>query len=273
MSLRRDRALTLIELIIVLVIIAIVSAVGITGIMSRWRTSRLEATAQQMLSTLTAARSSAMYKNCPTRIIFCADAACSSAAARNASVLTDASGPFVAVNGAPARFYAVLRMTYYDVANNQRSCWFNGADPSPGLIAGWDFDSKPVSIPNEVRIQPIYINLDQMNEEAWATVGADDTGRVSNQATNSLWFPSSSDGLLATANMRAAIPANVPVTTPNLTNGRFAMVQLKLDNCNPDSNENCLAYIIAAGAGGEMELLPCEPGTAGPRSDATNQCY
>jgi type II secretory pathway pseudopilin PulG len=251
-----------------MVIITIVSAVGITGLMSRWRTAKLESAAQQMLSSLTAARSSAMYKNCPTRIIFCADAACNN---RDAAEAT--SGDHILVNDTPARFYAVLRMAYYGVTNNQRSCWFNGADPSPALIAGWDFDSRPVAIPNEVRIQPIYLDLNQMNEDVWTTVNVDDSGSDSAQATNSLWFPSSSAGLSTTGNMRPMIPANVPVEDPHLTNGRLALVQLKLDDCDPGVEEDCLAYIIAAGAGGEMELLPCEPGTSGDRQDGTNQCY
>jgi prepilin-type N-terminal cleavage/methylation domain-containing protein len=276
MSFRRERGFTIIELIVVMVIVAVVTTLGVISIASRWRTSKLESAAQQMLSTLSAARTASIYKNCPTRIIFCADAACSSAQARNASLLSDASGPYIAVDGVPARFYAVLRMAYYGVNNNQRSCWFAGADPSPGLMHGWDFDSKPAALPLEVRVQPIYSNLDQFNEEPWmadAAVPLDDSGRTSNAAINSLWFPSSADGLTASATMRPQVPANIPATNSAMPGGRFAMLQLKLDNCNPDEDADCLAYIIAAGAGGRMELVACTAGTAGARPNDSNDCY
>ncbi len=268
---------TLIEIMIVIVIAAVITTVGTISIASRWQASRLESAAEEMVSAISSARTSALYKNCPTRIIFCADQACFQ---RDVTVGTDDSGDYIEVNGAPARFYAVLRLAYYGSDNEDRPCYFQGTDPNEAsgtnnLISGWDFESKPISIPNEVRVEASLYGaseLEQMNESEWDVAPTSaESGTSSAEAINSLWFPTSSSGLPASANMEPSIPANVPVQNKNLTDNRVALVQLKLRSCNPRQDEDCLAFIIAAGPGGEIEAVRCEAGAG--RANDTNTCF
>jgi len=265
------------ELVVVMAIGAIITMLGVISISSRYKANRLESTAQELLSALSNARNAALYKNCPVRVIFCADPACSSATNREVTSLTDDSGSYLAVNNAPARYMAVIRMTYYGVGNASRPCYFpNATDPSPNLISGWDFESKPIAIPPEVRVQAsMFVNPDQMNEEAWAVASADDSGRTSVQAVNSIWFPSSSASLPALASMEASVPANIPTSNHALPGNRFAVMQLKMDSCNPASDDDCLAYILAMGAGGDAAVITCLKPAGGPgsRVAGTAECY
>ena len=257
---------------------AIVTMLGVISISSRYQANRLEGAAQELLSALSNARNAAIYKNCPVRVIFCADSSCSSDVNRAASLGSDSSGSYIAVAGAPARFMAVIRMAYYGDSNANRPCYFpNATDPSPGLIAGWDFETKPIAIPNEVRVEAsMFSNLDQMNEEAWISSAStlDDSGRTSVQAVNSIWFPSSSASLPSLAYMRASVPANIPTSVNTLPGNRFAVLQLKLASCNPASSDDCLAFILALGAGGDSAVINCvKPAGGGARVASSIECY
>mgnify|MGYP000198937275 CR=1 FL=1 len=220
---RKDRGLTLMELVVVMAIGALITMLGVISVSSRYQANRLESSAQELLSAISNARNAALYKICPVRIIFCADASCSSAANRTIDTgATDDSGSYISVNGAPARYMAVIRMTYYGAGNANRPCYFpNATDPSPDLIDGWDFETKPIAIPNQVRIQgDMFVNLVEMNEKVWAVATADDSGRTSAEAVNSIWFPSSSASLPTLASMEASVPANIPTITNTLPNNR-----------------------------------------------------
>lgn len=265
---------TLVELIVVMVLAVVVTTLAVISVSSRLRTSTLESSAQELASAIATARTTALYKKCPTRIIFCADAACTDYAA---STATDDSGSYIAVGGAPAAFMAIVRMAYYGAAHSQRSCYFPGAtDPSPALLAdsgdsAWDFERKPIRIPQDLRITPIYIP-EVLTTTTWTVSSPTDSGRSSDEAINSIWFPTSISSLPSLTHMRAEIPGNIPVQNGLLANGSAAFLQLKMAHCDPAADEDCAGYLIGLGAGGEASLVICEQ-PSGTRANSTNQCF
>lgn len=257
MALSKIKAFTLMELMIVVAIIAIISVIGGISINSRLRVSRLEDAALALASDASYARTSALFKGCPTRFVFCSDRLCPS---------TDISGVSVE---ADARYYATLRLSQY--ADSTADCYVSGStdsDDSLGVLNAFDFDRKPQAIPNGIKFKFIYqggsSNFDQ---DKWTNF---DKG--SSEANNSLWFPSSIDDSDANVGV-----ANVPDSDPDAnmmdaSGGNYILFQLQFDDCDPtDSGDDCLAYFVVMDTSGETNIKRCE--NCNDRSANADCCF
>lgn len=201
-----------------------------------------------MVSDLRYARSAAMFKNCPVRVVFCNDRDCNS---RSVSAINSASGNFLGSGSTPARFYAMIRESQRADSSGATPCYNSAASTADGWTY-WDFDRRPQSIPTGVVFSPIYTNL--------AATTADWAVTTDALAANSIYFSQSAGQL------------NVPVTNGTATNGDTITFQLSLQSCNPNSSSaDCLAYLITVGAGGAVNMVKCSPG--GRSADGTDKCY
>lgn len=297
----------MIELMVVVALIAVISSIGYITLGSRMRLSRLESSAQELASNLSYARTAALFKNTPTRIVFCMDPTC---ATRAVAATTTINGQNVVGNGTlPARYYAILRMAEYfdpngvgyipDTDGNLANC----DDPSPGVFdptativspcAGgggywnyWDFDRKPQRIPDQIVFKQIYasniVGLSGNSGVADNTDGGSDWGSSGTNSDASIWFPTSSSVPVGTVTHRN-IPGNSPVDNSvanaglgNDASGRprgVAFFQLGLESCNPAVEDDCVAYIVGLGEAGKQAVYKCSKPAGGNRSADSLDCF
>ncbi|MGA0162992.1 MAG: pilus assembly FimT family protein, partial [Bdellovibrionota bacterium] len=164
---KHEKAYTLIELMIVVAIIGAVAAIGAISISSRIQSSRLETAAMSLSADLAYARSAALFKGCHTRIIFCADAKCSTKVS----------------NVTSATHYAILRRAQY--TDPAADCYIDGTDPSPSTshFDDWDYDKTPKPLPSGVQFSDIYSDA-AVSVADWDSV-------TDSEAEDSVYFHSS----------------------------------------------------------------------------------
>ena len=251
---------SLIEIMIVVAIIAILSVVGGITLNSRLAASRLETAASTLSSDLRAARSSAMFKGCPTRFIICADKTCSTASGtgRNISAQTSASGNYLGTASGPALYYGVLRMSQKESSSS--TCYntsaINSLDSPTDSYNYWDFDRRPQSIPRGVVFTSVYSPV------AFPNFATDWSTSTDAAASNSVWFSSSSGTLTA------------PTGGATASNGDPIAFQVSLESCDPrDTSSDCIAYLITVGAGGVVKMVKCSAGGRSPGATLSDQCF
>jgi|GEM_PF-6059278 len=260
-----NQAFTLTELMIVVAIITIVSVIGAITLNSRMHVSRLEDAAQTLASDLAYARSAALFKGCPTRIILCTDRNCSSSG--RAVKQRGGSGGKPEFIGSssddPANYYATLREAQYSDGNGD--CYVSsGSDPDGGAPNGYnymDFDRRPQAIPSGIVFNPIYSGTNQViNYSDWSSTS-------SSEASNSLWFPTS----ISDSNANDSL-ANIPVDTPQDSKSAYVVFQLSLDSCDStDPHGDCVAYFVTMDTSGETGIRRCTPGSR--TANQTDTCF
>lgn len=243
---------------IVVAIIAIISVVGGVSLTSRLAVSRLEEAVQTLASDVSYARSAALFKGCPTRIILCQDASC----VTKATGTTSLSSGVIGSGTEPARYYAVLRRTQY--TSSAQNCFSSGSDPDAGdarAFTQWDYDRKPQALPRGVAFSPIYTNQ-VVNTIDWSSVSTTDAG-------NSIWFPTSISD--TTASLEGVV--NIPVDSSSVldSTGRSILFQLQLDSCDASNvDDDCRGYFVTIDESGETAVKGC---TAGSRSNNPDVCF
>lgn len=253
---RKSSAFTLTELMIVVAIIAIISVVGGISLTSRLAVSRLEGAVQTLASDVSYARSAALFKGCPTRIILCEDASCVTKATSTTSSGVIGSGT------EPARYYAVLRRTQY--ASSAQNCYSSGSDSDAGdarAFAEWDYDRKPQALPRGVAFSPIYTNQ-VLNTSDWSSISSVEAG-------NSIWFPTSISD--TTASLQGVV--NIPVDSSSVLDSasRSILFQLQLDSCDAsNADDDCRGYFVTIDESGETAVRGC---TAGTRTNTSDICF
>jgi len=247
------RGFTLIELMIVVAIIAIASALSFVKISSRMQVSRLESFAQTLASDLDYARSAAMLKGCPIRIVFCQDANCSTRSSASVDVSGGQSG-VVGLSGTPATHYAFLRMSQGD----PNVMCFNSNRVATDGFAAWDFDRRPQPIPLGVVIRSIYTSTNSVPS------GADWSDTTSVDASQSIWFDSQG---------RLTLPLNAPISSTTITHK--VVFQASLGNCNVgNADSDCLGFIIATPeTSGQARLVRCQLGSRPSGASPSNVCF
>jgi len=235
------------ELMIVVVIIAIISVIGGISINSRLRVSRIEDAALTLASDVSYARTSALFKGCPTRFVLCEDRLCES---------SDIEGLSNSSNLDDARYYAILRLSQY--TDSSADCFVSGStDPDSGLNAlnAFDFDRKPQSIPNGIKFSRIYGGgSTNFNQQMWTNY---DKG--SPEASNSLWFPSSIDDTDVNADIVNIPDADPDTNMVDASGGNYILFQLQFDDCDPATpDSDCLAYFVIMDKSGETGVKHCE---------------
>ena len=249
----RKRGFTLIELMIVVAIIAIASALSFVKISSRMQVSRLESFAQTLASDLDYARSAAMLKGCPIRIVFCQDANCSSSSGASINVSGGESG-VVGLSGTPATHYAFLRMSQGD---SNVMC-FNANRVTTDGFAAWDFDRRPQPIPLGVVIRAVYLST------SGAPSAVNWSNTTSADANQSIWFDSQG---------RLTVPLSATISSTTVPHQ--VVFQASLGNCDVGSaDSDCLGFIIATPqTSGQARLVRCELGVRGSGSGPSNVCF
>lgn len=241
---------------VVVAIIAVLSVAGGITLNSRLAASRLESAAGTLASDLRAARSSAMFKGCPTRFIVCADKTCSTTAGtgRNVTTQSSSSGNYLGTSAGPAQYYGVLRMS--QSTDSAATCYnTNAVGTSLDGYTYWDFDRRPQTIPRGVVITPVYSSAGSVPDHAgnWST-------STDPAATNSIWFSSSSGTLTA------------PVNTAS--NGDSIVFQVSLEGCDPKSStSDCVAYFVTVGSGGVVNTVKCSPGARASGTNNSDVCF
>ncbi len=244
---------TLVELMVTVAIATILAIIGGITIQSRLRTGNLEAAAQQLVSDVSYARSAAMFKGCATRFIFCKTKTCLTAS--DHAVAQNANKKIQIDSGAAASYYAILRNSS---VTSGATCENTSAIPATGSTsdgyANWDFDRRPQALPKGIAFTNIYDNIGNLDDE-WAET----TEAVS---SNSLYFSSQFGDVISGVNI------------PNgslMTNGNKAVLQVGFDDCNPASADDCPAYIISVGSGGNVDAIKCSKGTRG--TGGNDNCF
>jgi prepilin-type N-terminal cleavage/methylation domain-containing protein len=239
---------TLIELMITVLVIAAVAMVGVNGLQKRLVQAGLESAAESLASDLSAARSSAILKQCPTRMIICLNANCTNVAAQNISRQSSVSGNYIGTATTAARYFATIRQTTPCSANAGQAAGVDG-------FANWDFETKPRSLPKGVVFSAIYSSAsgsinDTNADAAWAggaTLAQSDVG-------NSLWFDSDSTFY-------------IPVLSNFTADGNYIAFQVNSAFCNPATDDSCYGYFVTMSPGGEAATKPCSKGTRANNSD------
>jgi len=250
---------TLTELMVVVAIVAIITVLGVVSLNSRMKVSRLEEAAQALAADLSYTKTAALFKGCPTRIIFCLDKNCTESGRQVSSITVGTDG--IGSGSTLARYFSILRKVQY--TNSNGSCYSSaaGGDPDGGATAyfdNWDFDRKPQELPIGVAITPIY--LDGVPD--FSDWGSESSG----EAGNSIWFPSSITD--ADTNLDFA---NIPVDNALAANGSHVVFQVRMDNCDPtDPGADCAGFLIVMDSSGETSIRPCNPGG---RADLTDNCF
>lgn len=244
---------TLIELLVVVAISLILAVIAGISLNSRLTISRLEQAAQTLVSDLRYARSSAMFKNCPVRVVFCDSRDCGALTATRQS---GGYGNFIGTSAdAPTSYYAMIRESQKEDSSGSTPCYNSNAvnalsSPSDPWQY-WDFDRRPQSLPQGVIFTSIYSTFPAGTYDWSSTSDA--------QATNSIYFSSSTGQF------------NVPVSGGTASNGDTIAFQLSLSGCSPaSSSDDCLAYLITVGSGGDINMVKCAPGG---RADNTDNCF
>lgn len=270
MKLGRKRifGFTLVELMVVVTIALIVTVLGVVSMSSRVGVANLEEAAQSLASDVSYARTAALFKGCPTQIIICADAKCQGLAK---SKIGDG---YIGEAGENARYYAILRKTQY--VDSDDDCYSPNVDPDDGragiVYNRMDFDRRPQALPSGVAFTAIYASV--AGEAMGASLSAnfiDWDDESSDEARNSLWFPTSisdSDANIQLAN----IPVNDSVWRQNTSGDPiYILFQLQLDNCDAsDADDDCAAYFITMDESGEAGIQRCDPGS---RTSHGNTCF
>lgn len=247
-------------------IAVILTVIGYVNIGSRMRTSRLDQAVQTISADLTYARSAAMLKGCPTRIIFCTNKACSDT---NVSAASPVSGGGALISNSvgttAARFYAIQRYSQAVNALSSEGCYNEAAVNALGDgFDYWDFDRRPVELPLGVGFVPIYgsDNDDVPDQSDWSST-------TSSAAGNSLWFNRS-----GVAQLNSVENANVAGSS---TTYRI-MFQVTLDNCEVtgSTDADCLAYLVSMPPdGGTATFTKCNFGASrvAGTSVPSNNCF
>ncbi len=240
---------TLIELMITVLVIAAVAMVGVNGLQKRLVQAGLESGAESLASDLSAARSSAILKQCPTRMIICLNPNCANVAAQNISRQSSVSGNYIGTATTAAAYFATIRQTIPCSANA-------GTDAVLDGFTNWDFENKPRRLPKGVVFSAIYSSAsgsinDTNADAAWAggspTLAQSDVG-------NSLWFDSDSTFY-------------IPVLTNLTSDGNYIAFQVNSASCNPATDDSCYGYFVTMSPGGEAATKPCSKGTRANNSD------
>ncbi len=241
---------TLTEVLIVLIIVGVLSIIGGISLNSRMRTSRLESAAEALKSDVSYARTSALFKSCPTRFIFCENKSCQPALQSE----TDDSNGYMTKNSAFIRYYAIIRMSHADTGVS--NCYnANAIAESNDGFEYWDFDRRPQALP----IGVAFTNIFGSGVVATSSNAVSDwSSSTSGAASNTIWFSSSNGSV------------NVPSGSTDSTGNTIAL-QVGLDDCDPgDASEECGGYFITVGSGGVVNMRKCIPGS---RSSGSDTCY
>lgn len=239
---------TLMELMITVVVIGLVAMVGVNGVQKRLVQSGLESAADALAAELSEARSSAILKQCPTRMVICMNANCANVDTQAISAQSSSAGNFIGTAAGPATYYAIIRQTV--------PC--STADLSGVGFANWDFDGKPKKLPSGVAFAPIYTSAsgsinDTNADAAWgggASLLVTDVG-------NSLWFDSDATFY-------------IPVAANTTSDGNAIVFQLKSQSCNPATEDSCYGYFVTISPGGDTAAKPCSKGN---RADNSDTCF
>lgn len=246
LSSRSSQAFTLVELIIVIAIVALVSVVGGLNIASRMQIARLENAASQIVSDMNYARSAAMLKGCPTRIIFCTAKDCAGAP----QTLTANTEGLIELTGEIARYYGILRM--FQDTDETDICWdddsvgpVNAIDIAVDGFTWWDHDRRPQSIPPGLGFKAIYFgspnNIVSLADES-----------SSNAALVASGFMFQEEG-----------GDYVGVSTMGTTSsGAQILFQVQEDDCVAATDDDCVAYFITFEPGGIFDSMRCTKGGA-----------
>jgi len=246
---------------VVVAIVAIITVLGVVSLNSRMKVSRLEEAAQALAADLSYAKTAALFKGCPTRVIFCIERNCTDSG-RTVSTIT-AGAEAIGSGSTLARYFAILRKVQYTDSNG--SCYSSdgGGDPDGGATAyfdNWDFDRKPQELPIGIALTPVYSGSDAVPDYS------DWVSEASAEAGNSLWFPSSITD--ADANLDFA---NIPVDDGLAANGASVVFQVRMDDCDPtDPDADCAGFLVVMDSSGETSIRPCNPGG---RANSTDNCF
>ncbi len=256
----KKRGFTLIELMVVVVIIGITAALSYIKINSRMMVSRLENFAQTLVSDLDYARSTAMLKGCPIRLVFCQDPNCTSLSDGLGNIASGEGSVIGRTTGgtfAPATHYAFLRMSQSTTLSGM--CYNASAVAAASDLFGlWDFDRRPQPIPQGVVLRGIYTTTGILSNVDWSdTTSAD--------ASASLWF--NSEG-------RMTVPLNAFTTSTGAMSYRVVF-QASLATCDAASAaDDCLGFLIATPqAAGQARLVRCSPGGARNAATPSDVCF
>jgi len=252
------KGFTLVELMVTVAIIVILSVVAGVSINSRIQVARLESAAQQLVSDLSYARSAAMFKGCSTRLIFCNTKACTSSPAGPVVVAsvtaTNGATTVVGSGTTPSLYYAILRNSSTDTVT-PHTCSSSTAVPNTSDgYAEWDFDRRPQQISQGLAFQHFYSPGFGYQKDWWQSSDPD--------SLNSIWF---------TVSLGEATIPLAALTFGNALSGDPIIMQVQFDSCVPATADDCPAYLITMGSGGNVQMVKCAPGAR--TADDSDFCF
>lgn len=239
----------------------VLTVLAVITLTSRTRLANLESAAQTVMSDLSSARSGALLKGCPIRLVMCTDRKCTPGSGGVPPTNVVKTTKYISNSSGATQIYAFYRMSSTTSGN---PCYNpNAIAATSDGYANWDFDRRPQEIPQGVAFSAIYDgNSGVPDNSDWSSTV------TSAAAANSLWFDSTT-GQLNNG-------GSTPITSGNYIDGNGThykvVVQLTLATCDPSSTStsDCVGYFIAESAGGQFTMVKCLPGG---RTDNNNTCF